>query len=77
MATRSTRSTRPSVDDITDDSEDADAGYVGTPDVPVVPVAVPAGVRVTPNAWWCPDDDRAMPLADACDVCGKAPTDFA
>ena len=27
--------------------------------------------RVSAAAWWCPNDDRAMPLdVAACDVCG-------
>lgn len=36
-------------------------------------------VRHSQNAWWCPDDDRAMPLTEPptpCDRCGKVPADF-
>jgi hypothetical protein len=36
-------------------------------------------IRRSPNAWWCPDDDRAMQIKDPplpCDVCGKSLSDF-
>jgi hypothetical protein len=36
-------------------------------------------VRTTINAWWCPDDDRAMQNTNPptpCDVCGKSPAEF-
>ena len=29
------------------------------------------GVRTSPNAWWCPEDDTSMPLSmPTCPKCG-------
>lgn len=53
--------------------------FVGEPDPPAEVIPQPEGVRSSPNAWWCPIHDRAMPLTNPptpCDVGGEVPADF-